>query len=321
MRQGRAVKRGTWDTLAEGGPVIAFSHILCPVDFSETSDRALQHAVALAEWYDARLTVLHVLPTVASALPPVAALGDVAVAIPEPPSPAQARVALASLVDRVAGARPAPDLRVVEGRPHEVIVEQAASLQADLLVVGTHGHGGFHRLLLGSVTEKVIRTASCPVLTVPPAQTGASPHVVFRQILCPTDFSPTSQRATQLALDLGRQSGGCVTLLHAIEYLEPEEPCEHVAFDIRDYRARLLEHFRQRLHAQVADDARTWCEVQEVLAINRAYREILDRAAALPADLIVMGAQGHGGLELMLYGSNTQQVVRRATCPVLTVRA
>jgi nucleotide-binding universal stress UspA family protein len=210
---------------------------------------------------------------------------------------------------------------VGQGRPHEVIVGDAASLQADLLVLGTHGHSGFHRLLLGSVTEKAVRTAPCPVLTVPPALAGASPHVVFRQILCPTDFSPTSQRATQLALDLGRQAGGCVTLLHAVEYLEPEEPCEHVAFDIRDYRARLLEHFRQRLHAQVADDARTWCEVQEVLAINRAYREILDRAAALPADLIVMGAQGHGGLELMLYGSNTQQVVRRATCPVLTVRA
>ena len=301
--------------------MIAFSHILCPVDFSETSDRALRHAIALAEWYDARLTVLHVLPTATSALPPVAALGDVAVAIPDPPSPAHAEAALRHLVAGVGAGTTAPGLRVAEGRPHEVIVGDAASLQADLLVLGTHGHGGFHRLLLGSVTEKVVRTAPCPVLTVPPALAGASPHVVFQHILCPTDFSPTSQRATQVALDLGRQAGGCVTLLHAIEYLEPEEPREHGTFDIRDYRARLVEHFRQRLRAEVPDDARAWCEVQEVLAINRAYREILDRAAALPADLIVMGAQGHGGLELMLYGSNTQHVVRRATCPVLTVRA
>ena len=168
----------------------------------------------------------------------------------------------------------------------------------------------------------MLHTASCPVLTVPPAAPAATPSpVMFRHILCPTDFSPSSTKALELALDLGRQADGCVTVLHAIEYMDIEEPCEHVDFDIRDYRRHVLEHARERLHSLVAGEPQTWCEIQEVVAVNRAYREILQRATATEADLIVMGAQGHGGMDLLLYGSNTQHVVRAATCPVLTVRA
>lgn len=301
--------------------MIAFTHILCPVDFSETSDRALVHAVALAGWYDARLTVLHVMPPPGAYVSPVAGLGDGAIVVPELPSPDEVRQVLARHVEAAGGAARTPDLVVTEGRTHDAITSQAAALGADLLVIGTHGRSGFDRLLLGSVAEKVMRTAACPVLSVPPLAPGASPQVLFRQILCPTDFSPASQRALALALELGRQAGGRVTALHAIEYFDSEEPCEHVDFDIRAYRKYLLEQVRARLHAQIGDQPPTWCEVDEVLVINRAYREILDRAAALPADLIVMGTQGHGRLETMLYGSTTQHVVRQATCPVLTVRA
>lgn len=64
-----------------------------------------------------------------------------------------------------------------------------------------------------------------------------------------------------------------------------------------------------------------WCEIEEVVTVDRACKAILRQAEAATADLIVMGAQGTGGLELMLYGSNTQHVVRAAPCPVLTVRA
>lgn len=83
----------------------------------------------------------------------------------------------------------------------------------------------------------------------------------------------------------------------------------------------MIDQAQERLHSQVAGEPQTWCEIEEVVAVNRAYREILQRAASGGVDLIVMGAQGHGGLDLMLYGSNTQHVVRAARCPVLTVRA
>jgi nucleotide-binding universal stress UspA family protein len=103
--------------------------------------------------------------------------------------------------------------------------------------------------------------------------------------------------------------------------MDPEEPCEHVDVDIHRNRQHFIDQARERLHAQLAGEPRTWCEIEEIVAVNRAYKEILQRAAASDVDLIVMGAQGRGGIELMLYGSNTHHVVRAATCPVLTVRA
>jgi nucleotide-binding universal stress UspA family protein len=71
----------------------------------------------------------------------------------------------------------------------------------------------------------------------------------------------------------------------------------------------------------VAQESTTWCEIKELVAVDRAYKAILRHADEAKADLIVMGAQGAGGVELMLYGSNTQHVLRGAACPVLTLRA
>lgn len=145
--------------------------------------------------------------------------------------------------------------------------------------------------------------------------------IAFRHILCPIDYSPSSLKALEYALELGRQADGCVTALSALEYMDPEEPCEHVDVDIRRNRQHFIDHARERLHAQLAGEPQTWCAIEKIVAINRAYKEILQRAAAADMDLIVMGAQGSGGIALMLYGSNTHHVVRAATCPVLTVRA
>jgi nucleotide-binding universal stress UspA family protein len=145
--------------------------------------------------------------------------------------------------------------------------------------------------------------------------------VSFKRIICAIDFSPSALEALRYALELGRQADGRVTVLYALEYMDPEEPCEHVDFDIRKRRQHFIDHARQRLHAQLALEPTTWCEIEEVVAIDRAYRAVLQRASDTKADLIVMGAQGTGGLELMVYGSNTQHVVRSATCPVLTVHA
>ena len=297
----------------------AFTHVLCPVDFSDTSRHALRHAAALAAWYDARLTVLHVMPAEGE-VPIGGGLGEGAVTLPLP-TPEQVLARLSEEVTASGAAPRAPTLLVASGRAHAEVLGQIDQLGADLLVLGTHGRSGFQRLFLGSVTEKLLRTAPCPVLTVPPTAAQARPPVLFKQILCPTDFSPTAHHAFMLARDLARQADGCVTLLHAIEYLGPEDADEAPGFDGGAYRQQLLEHFRQRLHEEAAREPEAWCEIREALAVNRAYREILERAAAIPADLIVMGAQGHGGMELMFYGSTTQHVVRRATCPVLTVRA
>ncbi len=297
--------------------MIEFRHILCPIDFSDTSGRALTYATAFATWYEAQLTVLHVAPAFDEALRPGETGPD-----PSPGSRDDMLAKIGRSIEQAGAAALNARPLAQEGRASELIVNCGAAMKADLLVMGTHGLGGFHRLLLGSVTEKVIRTATCPVLTVPPSAPSTTPGpILFKRILCPIDYSPSSLKALEYALELGRQADGCVTVLSALEYMDPEEPCEHVDLDIRRNRQHFIDHARERLHAQLAGEPRTWCAIEEIVAIDRAYKAILAHAASSGTNLIVMGAQGTGGIELMVYGSNTHHVVRAATCPVLTVRA
>lgn len=306
--------------------MLQFNNVLCPIDFSEISARALAYAATLARRYDAHLEVLHVAPAFEQHDPPPDFDGAGGVW----PSRDQVLVA----IERAIAAAGGPGLRsralAQEGRAHEIIGCRARALPADLLVMGTHGRSGFNRLLLGSVTEKVLRQVPCPVLTVPPAapHTGEAP-VTFEKIVCAMDHSPSALKALQYALDLGRQAGGCVTVLYALEYTDPDEMLEPSPFDpcheslaaSRRRRQQLIEHARKRLHAQLAQELTTLCEIKEIVAVDRAYKAILRHADEAKADLIMMGAQGTAGLELMLYGSNTQHVLRAASCPVLTVRA
>ena len=305
--------------------MITFTQILCPIDFSDESARALTYATAIATWYRAQLTVLHVATTFNGS----PAVGEAPLA-PTPGSRDDVVARLRLSIDQAGATALNARPLALEGHAAESIVNGAAAMKADLLVMGTHGAGGFHRLLLGSVTEKVVRTATCPLLTVPPAVPATTPRpILFKKILCPIDYSPSALKALDYALELGRQAGGRVTVLNALEYMDPEsalepsvfDPCRQATVEGRQRRQQLVDRAGERLHAQIAGESRTWCEVEEVVAINRAYKEILQRASGSDVDLIVMGAQGTAGLDLMLYGSNTQHVVRAAARPVLTVRA
>jgi nucleotide-binding universal stress UspA family protein len=298
--------------------VIEFTQIICPVDFSESSVRALAYAAALARWYAAQLTVLHVVPT----FEPRQLRGD----LTEPaqvltPMPRERVLEEMSRSLNLAALSSDVIPLAESGDPQATIIDQALSKKADLIVMGTHGRRGFKRLLLGSVTEAVLREAPCPVLTVPPhASATASEAVTFKRILCPVDFSPPSLQGLGFALDLARQADGRVTLLHVVEWLAEEEPRASRHFNVPEYRLYMADHAREQLRNLVAEESQTWVEIADVVVFGRAYREILRAAETKPADLIVMGAQGRGGIGLALFGSTTQQVVRGASCPVLTVR-
>jgi nucleotide-binding universal stress UspA family protein len=298
--------------------MIEFKRILCPVDFSESSTRSLAHAVALARWYDAQLTVLHVVPTF-DPVQVAAGLG-VPVQIVNPVTREEVGGEMRQLLQR-AGASGDAHLIAKAGDASTTIIDQALTTRADLIVIGTHGRRGFKRLLLGSVTETVLHEAPCPVLTVSPHTDGASADVVtFKRILCPIDFSPSALQAFGFALDLARQAGGVVTLLHVIEWLPEDEPRAYAHFNVPEVRGYMVKDAEQRLRTLVTDESRTWCEIDDVIVSGRPHREIFRIAEAVSADLIVMGAQGRGGVGLAVYGSTTQQVVRNAACPVLTVR-
>jgi nucleotide-binding universal stress UspA family protein len=312
------------DRFAQGGQtdqrwrvaMIEIGHVLCPVDFSEFSRRAVDHAIAMARWYEARLTVLHVFvnrPTMD--LPPLELtsidrerlLTDMKQLVGEPPP----HLSIEYLV------REAPDV-------WREVLDQIDSLKADLLVIGSHGRSGFEKLFLGSVTEKVLRKAACPVMIVPrraPDADQAGP-VRFARILCPVDFSEGSLRALTYALSIAQEADARLSVLHVIEM--PPELREHYPItgdvDIDQVHAAAEAASLRRLRELVPAAGRTYCTVETVVREGAAYRQILKVAGEQGSDVIVMGVQGRGAMDLMMFGSNTSRVIRAATCPVLTVR-
>jgi nucleotide-binding universal stress UspA family protein len=299
--------------------MVEFKNVLCAIDLSDASGRTLTYAAAVARGYSARLTVLHVAPTFDAMQVRAGALGD-AIDIVQPMPREQVLDELRKTLAASKIAADAATLAAVAGEPVATIVDQALSIPADLLVMGTHGRSGFDRLLLGSVTEKVLHKAPCPILTVPPhAPKKAENDGTFSRILCPMDFSPSALQAFGFAVDLARQSGGSVIALHAIEWLA-DDVSGHARFNVEDLRQHLIDDAHVRLRALIADQPGGTPSIEDVVVSGKAYREVLKTADTSAADLIVMGAQGRGGMGLTLFGSTTQQVVRGATCPVLTVR-
>jgi len=305
--------------------MIQIRNILCPIDFSEYSRRALDHAVAIARWYDSAITVLHVYSST-----PIAAYA--------PGSPVLESTALtpADIEQLTAHTRRFVDAADVGDIPVEVVIVEgniAAEIlsrarQTGLLVIGTHGRSGFDRLVLGSLTENMLRKAACPVLTVPRAAPGTAPGsaVLFKRILCPIDFSDVSTNALNYAMSVAQEADAHLTVLHVMTYemeLTPDMSESLLAYshlNKEEFRQACEDNSRELLKAAVPDTVRAYCTVETLLATGTPYREILRVAAEQRSDLIVMGAQGRGAVDLMFFGSTTQHVVRQATCPVLTLR-
>jgi nucleotide-binding universal stress UspA family protein len=306
--------------------MIAIHRILCPIDFSDHSRRALDHALAVAKWYHSEVTLLHVSP-----LMPVAAYAPGSGMPPYAGLTAEARQAIATslrqFAEREAGTSTPINVEVAEGHTASTILARASDLHADLLVLGTHGRSGFERWVLGSVTEKVLRKACCPVLTVPRSVGDVVPvgPIVFRRIVCAIDFSDCSMHALEYAMSLARESHAQLTVVHVIE-LPPDVPREvHETVlagprSLREYIMLAEEEGRARLTDAVPDHVRASATVDTVLTAGKPYREILRVAAEHGADLLVAGVHGRGALDRMFFGSTAQHLVRQASCPVLTLR-
>jgi nucleotide-binding universal stress UspA family protein len=308
--------------------VIQITRILCPIDFSEFSRHALDHAIAVARWYEASVTVLHVFVNVPNMDVPGVPLAD--------PN----RELLVTRMQAFAGQTP-PDVPVsfvarcasdVRGE----ILAQAQTLMSDLIVIGSHGRSGFERLLLGSVTERVVRKSPCPVMVVPPRAADAQGTGLIRaadaqgpglihggrpRILCAIDFSDASLGALEYAMSLAEEADADLTLLHSIE-VPPElrQPIPVPAdFNIDQCHAAAEAECLVHLRELVPPSVRTYCHVETAVREGAAYRQVLRLAAEQTTDLIVMGVHGRGAVDLLLFGSNTARVIRAATCPVLIV--
>jgi nucleotide-binding universal stress UspA family protein len=141
---------------------------------------------------------------------------------------------------------------------------------------------------------------------------------VFKNILCAVDFATLSLKAVEYCLSLAQEAGGRLTLFNAVEWF-PDEPTWVGSPNVSDYRVEMEEQVRTRLEEIVPREARDWCDVSVVVRSGKAYRELLAVAAERKADLIAMGVRGRNPLDIMLFGSTAQHVVRHAACPVLTI--
>ncbi|MBZ5556247.1 MAG: universal stress protein [Acidobacteriia bacterium] len=292
--------------------------VLCPLDFSDASRHALDHAIAIAGWYRAKLVALHTYHPVFLPVPGLAMAGAVDNSIPDADTVEQMTDDMAALLRPAKALGLATETRVQMGTPAAEILAAAASLNADMIVMGTHGTTGFDHAVLGSVTEKVLRTARCQVLTVPP-HARATSKLPYKRLLCPVDFADPSLAALESALSLGQESDAHVTILHVLEW-PTDEPLVNRPINVPEYGLYREQDANERLAKLVPDGAANWCSASTRLAHGKPYREILAIAAEESADLIVMGVHGRNAIDLMLFGSTTNQVVRRATCPVLTIR-
>jgi nucleotide-binding universal stress UspA family protein len=291
------------------------THILCPIDLSDISRHVVDHASALARWHGARLTFLHVV------------IASPAMGIPPLPIDETTQHELVDAMRKAA--ETVPPLVQAEFLVRQAesavtaILDEAVDRRADILVVGTHGRSGFKRLLLGSVAEAVIRRSPCPTFVVPPraADIPAATPVRFRHILCAVDFSECSTIAATQALQLSHETAAHLTLLHVIE-TPPELSEDTLAtdFNVDRIRAAAEAEALRRLRDLVPHGSKMPEAVTTAVEEGEPVRALLQTAADVRADLIVMGVHGRSTVDLLVFGSTAYHVIREAPCPVLIVR-
>ena len=303
--------------------MISLQPIIAGIDFSEGSGAALVRAADLAERLHVRLHVVYAQHNVEVHTDSVTAQeGGVGHSLKERVRDFAAR-ALGGLkaLEEIG-----PEVVVRHGEaPADALVGYAEEIGAGLVVVGTHGRRGMRHFLMGSVAEEVVRRAPCPVLTVPDAaaRTAPSPEA---PVLVPVDFSEANGEALAAAGLIAAQFEAPLALVHVVE-----EPVPRPDFyvDVQGLVPMVTPVLKTaaRPAGAVARELRRFGETANVDAadthvrIGRADREIVALAEEIGAGLIAMATQGLSGWEHAVLGSVTERVLRRAPCPVLSLRA
>lgn len=290
--------------------------ILFPTDFSDVAEGAFAHAAHLALQYNATIHVFNVVgPEADESANPM----DFLPVQPAEGAPDQEAVQHMDVqtVTQERGTVPVVYAQTDSPSPSDAIVTRAQEQDVDLVVMGTRGRRGMDRLLSGSVSEEVVRRAPCPVFTVLAREDGAGP--VISRVLAPVDLSDQSELVLHHAAALAESYAAPIDLLHVVEEaaypnvygLDPLTPSTP---NVQDRAREALETLASKL------DLRTDPVNVHVLAGNAA-RDVVEFAEDQAADLIVMATHGRTGLERFLIGSVAEKVVRRAPCPVFTLKS
>lgn len=281
--------------------------ILVPTDFSPSAEDACCLAARLAMRAEADLILFHALPGLellqevgrASGRPQVEVLNDVR---------DELREWFEMLVPEEIRHFLTVEFKVKVGEPLPGIAWAAERSRADLILMATHGRTGLGHLLMGSVTEAVLRHVAVPVLALRLGH-GDRPLTTVRRILWATDLLPVSEGAWRYALTLADVLGAEVILLHVVR---PPEPAR-VADDPIPPLEQELERRQQGVEAR-------GLRARRKVLVGVPAEVIVAEAEREQADLIVMGTRGRTGLTHVLLGTVAEAVIRKAPCPVLAVQ-
>lgn len=283
-------------------------HILCPIDFSQSSEIALKYAIIAARVFSAQLTILHVMQfefppyfrqeQMLDLLQQQRLLGDAAKNylieyVSKAVGPAAGSVAL--------------EYKVIEGPPALRILEYAEKGPYQLIIIGTHGRSAIQRFLLGSVTETILRNAEVPVFVVREKQHAfidtsrldAFPHI--ERILCPINSAQITEYVLPYLEGIAKRFNAQITIMYVVESdskLDPQEA-------------------RQQLYKWLSD--RFDKDIQLVTTVGNPGKEIVAYASKTNQDLIILAAPVKLSETFRIFGKTTDFVIRLAPVPVLFI--
>jgi nucleotide-binding universal stress UspA family protein len=290
---------------AELKDVRVYQNVLMATDFSKFSDHALRYAISIAQRYAAKLHVFHWLNPTAYRM-----IGEEAVRTATDAAWRDIQQLESALEQKGLLRGIEHTIRVADGNLSTALDRVNTSCATDLIVIGTHGRTGWRKLLLGSIAEKIFRSATCPVLTV-------GPHVMRSRvkddgphdILFATDFSSQSKNAETYVYSMAEKYGARLTLLHVLE-----QPSENIV-----YEKERLQMAKQKLQALIDLHHAAIEKTDLAVKVGAPADAILRTALQKHADLIVMGVHAERMADRLMW-PNAYRVVCAAACPVLTVR-
>lgn len=282
---------------------ILFERILYPMDLSAQTNEGLDYAVALARSYGAKLFLCHSVGL-------QAATG----------AAEAARQVLKEMMEKHVQANPPLDWQgiVVEGETITSVARVAAEQHIDLIVM--HSHKISRAPLLDSTAEAISRMAPCPTLIASKQGRTAevSNEVGFKRILVAYDFSGDSELALTYGLSLAQEYQAELHMIHVLA-TAPKASFPEPVIALADAETA-FQAAAKRLRNVVPPETHLWSEVRQVVSYGLPYREILAYARQRDIDLICIGASGAGFGQWTLFGSNTDRILRQASCPVLIAR-
>jgi len=288
--------------------------ILVPTDFSDSALLALEHGIFLTKKFDGELVLLHVaeLPTITihdfpSDLFELAREGGMD--------------RMGELLEKQEVALPPVKRVVLAGTPSEpaadVIVEYAKTNEVDFIVMGTHGRRGMRRLLLGSVTEEVVRRSPCPVLTTRTHKDAWSLPRADR-ILVPVDFGSSTRQIIGVASRMAEHYGAAITLAHVVNL----EYYPYYGFGSDAYpeiKNSMIEASEEKLIELATELQGAGLDVSWKTIKGHPAAALRQLAEEADIDLIVIGSHGRSGFDRAMVGSVSEKVLRSAHCPVMIV--